>query len=72
MIIGIKMDHVLQQMLRKRVLKSLADVWDLPFTNSWEEVLDEGISKGCVNWQMYGSRKPGMDAYKLTYYTQAL
>jgi len=72
MIIGIKMDNVLQQMLRKRVLKSLADVWDLPFTNSWEEVLDEGISKGCVNWQMYGSRKPGMDAYKLTYYTQAL
>ena len=67
MIIGIQMDNTLQLMLRERILKKLSDIWELPLTNGWEDVLDEGISKGCVNWQMYGSQKPGHDAYKLSY-----
>ena len=29
-------------------------------------MLDEGISKGTTNWQLYGSRKPGNEAYELT------
>ena len=71
MIIGIQMDNTLQQMLRERILKKLADIWELPLTNGWEDVLDEGISKGCINWQMYGSQKPGHDAYKLAYFLTA-
>jgi P4 family phage/plasmid primase-like protien len=71
MIIGIQMDNTLQLMLRERILKKLSDIWELPLTNSWEDVLDEGISKGCVNWQMYGSQKPGHDAYKLSYFLTA-
>jgi P4 family phage/plasmid primase-like protien len=71
MILGIQMDHTLQIMLRERVIKKLADIWELPFTNDWESILDEGISKGCVNWQMYGSQKPGNEAYKLTYFITA-
>jgi len=71
MIIGIQMDNTLQLMLRERILKKLADIWELPLTNGWEDVLDEGISKGCVNWQMYGSQKPGHDAYKLSYFLTA-
>lgn len=71
MIIGIQMDNTLQLMLRERILKKLSDVWELPLTNGWEDVLDEGISKGCVNWQMYGSQKPGHDAYKLSYFLTA-
>jgi len=72
MIIGIQMDRVMQQLLRNRVILKMPDIWDdLPITNEWSDVLDVGISKGCVNWQMYGSQKPGYDVYKLTYYLTA-
>jgi P4 family phage/plasmid primase-like protien len=71
MIIGIQMDHVLQLMLRDKILSQIGDIWELPLTNSWEDVLDKGISSGSVNWQMYGSQKPGYEAYKLTYYLTA-
>jgi P4 family phage/plasmid primase-like protien len=71
MIIGLQMDHTMQIMLREKILKQIGDIWELPLTNDWSSVLDEGISKGCVNWQMYGSQKPGNEAYKLTYYLVA-
>ena len=71
MIIGIQMDHILQTILRDKILEQIGDVWELPLRNTWNEVLDEGISKGITNWQMYGSQKPGNEAYKLTYYLTA-
>jgi P4 family phage/plasmid primase-like protien len=71
MIIGIQMDHVMQIMLRERILSKIGDIWELPLTNNWDSVLDEGISKGTTNWQMYGSQKPGNEAYRLTYYITA-
>jgi len=71
MIIGIQMDNTMQMMLREKVLSQIGDIWELPLTNGWDTVLDEGISKGCVNWQMYGSQKPGNEAYRLTYYLTA-
>ena len=71
MIIGIQMDHTIQMMLRDKILQQIGDVWELPLTNDWPTVLDEGISKGCVNWQMYGSQKPGNEAYRLTYHVVA-
>jgi len=71
MIIGIQMDHTMQQMLRELVMKKVQDIWELPLTNSWESVFDEGISKGSTNWQLIGSQKPGYEVYKLTYYTIA-
>ncbi len=71
MIIGIQMDNTLQMMLRDKILQQIGDIWELPLKNDWSEVLDEGISKGCINWQMYGSQKPGHEAYKLTYYLTA-
>ena len=53
--------------LRDLVLENIGDVLnDLPLTNDYEDVLDNGIVKGSNNWQLYGSRKPGYDAYKLT------
>lgn len=70
-IIGIQMERTLQIMLRQRILSQIGDVLELPLKNDWESVLDEAISKGCVNWQMYGSQKPGNEAYKLTYYLTA-
>jgi P4 family phage/plasmid primase-like protien len=67
-IIGVKMDHCMQTMLRSKALDRISDYWDLPLINGWDAVLDEGISKGSTNWQVFGSRKPGNMAYKLTQY----
>jgi P4 family phage/plasmid primase-like protien len=67
-IIGIQMDHILQMMLRDRIVSKIGDIWELPLINGWDAVFDEGISKGTTNWQMYGSRKPGNQAYELTQY----
>ena len=75
MIIGIQMSSVLQLYLREKILKvfetnpnDIDFINDLPLkdTCTWNTVLDEGISKGCVNWQLYGSKKPSNLAYKLT------
>ena len=69
MVIGIQLDHKLQQMLRDRVLKDIEGfICDVPLVNKYEEVLDECISTGKTNWQLYGSRKPQNEAYKLTYH----
>ena len=67
-IIGIKMCHELQILLRKKVLEKIEEVCDLPLINDWNSVLDEGISKGTTNWQIYGSRKPGNQAYNMVYH----
>jgi len=67
MIIGVLMDHTMQMILRNRILEKLCETWaDLPLVNTWDAVLDEGISKGVTNWQMFGSRKPGNECYELT------
>ena len=68
MIIAIQMEHVVQLCLRELVMKELGNTWaSLPIQNTIDQVLDEGISKGCINWQLYGSRKPEHEAYKLSY-----
>jgi P4 family phage/plasmid primase-like protien len=68
MIIGISMDHTAQYLLRDKILKKIKCVFDdLPLKNSYESVLDDGISKGHTNWQMFGSNKPEHEAYKLKY-----
>ena len=66
--IGVKMDHILQTMLRTKVLRDVDTIWDLPIINDWSDVFDEGISKGHTKWQLYGSRKPGNESYILKYY----
>jgi len=71
MIINIKMDRTMQVMLREKVLVEMENVWGhLPLTNSWDSVIDETICKGTTNWQLYGSRKPGHEAYVLTQHYQ--
>ena len=67
-IIGIKMNRTLQCMLRDKFIGEIGDVWDLPLTNDWNSVLDEGISKGCVNWQIYGRVINGHHVKQLTVY----
>jgi P4 family phage/plasmid primase-like protien len=68
MVIGIQMEHTIQLHLRELIMKELNNVWSsLPTQNTIDQILDEGISKGSTNWQMYGSRKPENEAYQLTY-----
>lgn len=50
------------------MITTLPDYCDLPLINTWESVLDEGISKGKTNWQLFGSRKPGNEAYEFTHH----
>lgn len=76
MIIGIKTDHTVQMILRDRIIEKIKDVWgELPLKNEseneenlWENVLDKTISSGHTGWQLFGSQKPGHEAYKLTHY----
>ena len=66
MIIGMQVDHVMQTFIRDKMMRKMPEIWDLPLINTWDSVLDEGISKGKTNWQLFGSRKPGNEAYELT------
>lgn len=69
-IFGLKVDFSVQQSIRNNILtmENELNELDLPLLNSWESVLDEGISKGCTNWQLFGSRKPDNEAYEMTYH----
>ena len=65
MIMGIKADRTVQRLLRQKIIGKIKDVLDVPITNDFESVFDEGITKGTTNWQLYGSRKPANEAYEL-------
>jgi P4 family phage/plasmid primase-like protien len=67
-IVGLNLDMAAKTMLRNRMLKKM-DVWSNlqhQLTNDWDSVLDENVFKGSTAWQLYGSRKPGCEAYQLT------
>lgn len=68
LIFSIACDHITQQLIRKKVVAQIEDVWgeDLHITNDWQSVFDEGISQGGTPWQLVGSRKPGHEPYRLT------
>lgn len=67
-IFGIQIDHTIQTMIREKMMTTLQEYCDLPLINTWDSVLDEGISKGHTNWQLFGSRKPGNEAYEFTHH----
>jgi len=69
-IIGVQLERVAQIILRDKIISKIGETWgdELPIINNWESVFDDGITKGVSNWQMYGSRKPGNQAYELKYY----
>ena len=68
LIIGVNLDKVSKQLFRKKILDSM-NVWNHLaecLTNQWDTVIDDGVMKGSIGWQLYGSCKPGNQAYKLT------
>lgn len=68
MVFTLSMHNAIQVYLRKKILEEIHEVWDLPIQNTYDSVFDEGISKGFVNWQLYGSCKPGLTPYMISYY----
>ena len=71
LIIGIQADRPTQMVLRKRLIEYVTNSWSdlkeqMTPTVTWDDVFDEAISKGHANWQMYGSKKPNHEAYRLT------
>ena len=69
LVIGLSVHHEAQMALREEVLEEIGNVLeDLPLKNDYESVIDKGIVTGKTNWQLYGSRKPGNQAYKITHY----
>jgi P4 family phage/plasmid primase-like protien len=72
-IIGIHMDKLMKIILREKMLVKLPLVLgSFKFTNTYEDIIDIGIAKGTTNWPMYGSRKPGNEAYKVEYKLKAI
>ena len=59
----IQMEKALKQLIRTNVMKN----WniDLPLINTLESVFDDGIIKETTNWNIYGCRKPGNEAYRV-------
>lgn len=68
-IIGLNIDTDLKNVLREKFLNDIVNISKLPLLANcgWHKVYDEGICKGHTNWQLYGSCKPGNEAYKLKY-----
>lgn len=67
LIFGLNTDYCTQQIIRKKMVSKIEEIWgDFPITNTWDDVIDSGIPTGKTNWQLYGSTKPGYEAYALT------
>ena len=69
LIISLHCDRITQQLIRKKMIASMDNIWDrktLNITNDWDAVFDEGISTGKTNWQMFGCQKPNHEPYELT------
>jgi len=69
-VIGISADRQAQMDLRKRVIPLISgedSCGQLPIINSWEDAIDASITTGATGWQLYGSRKPHHDVYKVTH-----
>ena len=71
-IFGLAVDRATRKMIRDQALYDLEDVLeDLPLISTsktdtiMETTLDKGVALGTCQWQMYGSRKPGNDVYRV-------
>jgi P4 family phage/plasmid primase-like protien len=66
-ILNVAADFATKIFLREYLVEHIGEIWDLEIKNTWEQVVDEGVMRGHVNWQLFGSQKPGNECYKLKY-----
>jgi P4 family phage/plasmid primase-like protien len=68
-LIGMKLNRSLQLVLRQHVVDNIGSMITWPISNEWGTVVDEAVTRGSSNWQLYGSKKPtSTTSYQLTYY----
>lgn len=61
------LSHTLQNLIRKRMLDMAPMLFaGLPVCNTYEDIIDRAIIDK-NNWQMYGSSKPDLPAYRVTH-----
>lgn len=68
-LIGISATKLEQWIIRQKIIEEFDKekiFENLPLTNDLYAIIDESISKGTANWPLFGSRKPGNQAYKIT------
>lgn len=59
--------HTFQHMVRKKLLDGAQELFNgMKVCNTYEDIIDQAIIDK-NNWQMYGSRKPESDAYRVTH-----
>ena len=69
MIFGVGLHRAAHVLIRDKVMPQLKEIWDdLPLTNTVDDLIDEGITRGTVNWQLYGSKKPNQGTYLIKYH----
>jgi hypothetical protein len=68
LVFELSVPYPIQERIRKSLIAQFEkeNYLDLPLTNSWDSVFDEGISKGTCNWTLFGSQKPANEAYQVT------
>ena len=65
-VFGLSVPYNIQLKIRESMIEKAGDIFDLPLINNWNSVFDDGISKGSTNWMLFGSQKPGNQAYQVT------
>lgn len=65
----LNMDHRCQMLVRDKILDVINEqiLSGLNLINNPIDVLDQSISSGNTNWQLFGSRKPDNEAYEFTH-----
>ena len=65
-IFAVNIPRKVQQLIRGWVVENSEELFgELPVKNEIAKILDEGITKGTTNIQLFGCRKPSHEAYKL-------
>lgn len=65
-IIGLNMNFEYRELYRQSIIEKLKDNIDLPLINNWDNVVDKGVLLCSNRWQMFGSKKPNNQKYKLS------
>jgi len=64
---NIVVNHTFQHLIRKHILDDATIIFQgIPVCNTFDDIVDQAIIDK-NNWQMYGSRKPECNAYRVTY-----
>jgi P4 family phage/plasmid primase-like protien len=70
MVIGISLERKYQKILRELVMTKLEEYGvftSIRCSNKISDIVDNAIASGGTNWQVYCSRKPNNEPYKLTH-----